>query len=290
MIPDEPDTDPCERASVRNSSVKTEEGQWLTTGQAAKYCSVKPDTVLKWIKRGRLTAERTPGGHYRIRPKDLEPLILTPRQVDAPPRTDRLPPQALRCWEYLGSGGSTSEECRECIVFRSRAAWCFQMVEVARETGHALIHCQESCDECAYFRRVKGLATSVLVVTEDRALTGNLRAEENEAVHVRFAANGYEASAVIQELRPAFVVVDHALIRSGEAKLLDRLEEDPRIPGVRAILAVDKGKAGRARAAVERSVVVGVVEKPFGLEEVASVIDAFPVEAGAPDESASMED
>ena len=91
MIPDEPDTDPCERASVRNSSVKTEEGQWLTTGQAAKYCSVKPDTVLKWIKRGRLTAERTPGGHYRIRPKDLEPLILTPRQVDAPPRTDRLP-------------------------------------------------------------------------------------------------------------------------------------------------------------------------------------------------------
>ena len=39
---------------------------FLTTGQAAKKLSVTPDTVLKWIKSGKLDAMKTPGGHNRI--------------------------------------------------------------------------------------------------------------------------------------------------------------------------------------------------------------------------------
>ncbi len=38
----------------------------LTTGQAAKLCEVTPDTVLKWIRKGRLRGGRTAGGHFRI--------------------------------------------------------------------------------------------------------------------------------------------------------------------------------------------------------------------------------
>ena len=38
----------------------------LSTGEVARLCSVNPDTVLKWIKKGQLAATRTAGGHYRI--------------------------------------------------------------------------------------------------------------------------------------------------------------------------------------------------------------------------------
>ena len=38
----------------------------ISTGKAAKMLSVTPDAVLKWIKKGKIPARRTPGGHYRI--------------------------------------------------------------------------------------------------------------------------------------------------------------------------------------------------------------------------------
>lgn len=38
----------------------------LTTGQAARYCSVSQVTIINWIKKGQLKAYATPGGHHRI--------------------------------------------------------------------------------------------------------------------------------------------------------------------------------------------------------------------------------
>lgn len=38
----------------------------LTTGQAARYCHVSQTTILNWIKKGKIEAYSTPGGHYRI--------------------------------------------------------------------------------------------------------------------------------------------------------------------------------------------------------------------------------
>jgi excisionase family DNA binding protein len=49
--------------------------EFITTGQAASLCSVTPDTVLKWIKAGKIPASRTPGGHYRISRSDVEQFI-----------------------------------------------------------------------------------------------------------------------------------------------------------------------------------------------------------------------
>ena len=46
----------------------------LSTGQAAKLLSVSPDTVLKWVKKGRVFAQKTPGGHHRLRLEDVERL------------------------------------------------------------------------------------------------------------------------------------------------------------------------------------------------------------------------
>jgi len=34
----------------------------VSTGQAAKLCSVTPDTILKWIKNNKIEAVQTAGG------------------------------------------------------------------------------------------------------------------------------------------------------------------------------------------------------------------------------------
>jgi len=39
---------------------------YLTTGEAAKRCGVKLNTIKNWIRSGEITAIQTPGGHWRI--------------------------------------------------------------------------------------------------------------------------------------------------------------------------------------------------------------------------------
>jgi len=39
---------------------------YLTTGEAAKICGVKLNTIKNWIRNGDLSAIQTPGGHWRI--------------------------------------------------------------------------------------------------------------------------------------------------------------------------------------------------------------------------------
>ena len=45
--------------------------QYIATGAVAKHCGVSKVTVLRWIKKGYLTAFRLPGGHYRIHRDEL---------------------------------------------------------------------------------------------------------------------------------------------------------------------------------------------------------------------------
>ncbi|MEW5763897.1 MAG: helix-turn-helix domain-containing protein [Acidobacteriota bacterium] len=47
----------------------------LTTWQAARYCNVSPYTVRNWIRTGELEAFKTPGGHHRIRRRDLDSFL-----------------------------------------------------------------------------------------------------------------------------------------------------------------------------------------------------------------------
>jgi excisionase family DNA binding protein len=47
------------------------EKRFLTTGEIARYCAVSHLTVTNWIRAGKLSASRTPGGHNRIRREDL---------------------------------------------------------------------------------------------------------------------------------------------------------------------------------------------------------------------------
>ena len=263
---------------------KKKDASLLTTGQAARLCEVTPDTILKWITKGRLHGVRTAGGHYRIHLGDLQPCI-PPGGLDK--MSAEMPvglPQNLRCWEYLSDRDAVRDDCKQCVVYQVRAAGCFLMAGLEPEIGHAKRFCQTSCQDCVYYRRVTGRAAGVLVVTSDKGMTECLAREQNESIAVRFARNAYEASAVVQEFRPAFAVVDKGLLTTGQSDLLDWLAGDPRVPGLRIILAIPPGRAGRSRHRAKHNLIVGVVEKPFTLRQIAAVISRFPVDFLPPEE------
>lgn len=45
---------------------------YITTGQAARHCQVSLPALKRWIRDGRLTAFKTPGGHARIEVKEFQ--------------------------------------------------------------------------------------------------------------------------------------------------------------------------------------------------------------------------
>ena len=53
----------------------TNEPDWLTLGQAAKYLGVAQSTIRKWSDLGRVPAFYTPGGHRRYRRSDLDSFL-----------------------------------------------------------------------------------------------------------------------------------------------------------------------------------------------------------------------
>ena len=79
---------------------------------------VTPDTVLKWIKKGRLAATRTAGGHYRVALPDLEPFMAgfgqkarsrPSLEMTFPPIPSqdgtKEDPEEVPCWEFLSDEG-----------------------------------------------------------------------------------------------------------------------------------------------------------------------------------------
>lgn len=47
----------------------------LTTGKMAAHCQVSAETVINWIKSGKLSAFTTPGGHRRVHIADFQSFL-----------------------------------------------------------------------------------------------------------------------------------------------------------------------------------------------------------------------
>ena len=60
----------------------------LTTGQAARHCQVSIPALQRWIRDGRLTASKTPGGHCRIELEEVQRFL---RQYGMPPYATSMP-------------------------------------------------------------------------------------------------------------------------------------------------------------------------------------------------------
>jgi excisionase family DNA binding protein len=76
-----------EREERTRTPVPTNESDWLTLGQAAKYLGMAQSTIRKWSDNGRLPAFYTPGGHRRYRRSDLDQFLerggtFSPRRAE----------------------------------------------------------------------------------------------------------------------------------------------------------------------------------------------------------------
>lgn len=270
--------------------MSAEKAGLLTTGQAAKLCAVTPDTVLKWIKKGRLEATRTAGGHYRVALPDLEPFLagFGQRAVPAISETTfpsvrsqdgtKEEPEEVPCWEFLSDNGETREACRQCVVYRVKATRCFLMAGLDSDVGHAHQFCEGSCEECVYYRRVQGLGTQVLFISADEELVYRIEWSEDESITMRFARNGYEASALIQEFRPEVAIIDLEGLPDQGFGLLDSIAADPRVPHIRVILVVPPEIMGRVLQRPRHRLVVSMLEKPHVCEHIEEAVRGSLVE------------
>jgi excisionase family DNA binding protein len=256
----------------------------LTTGQAAKLCAVTPDTVLKWIKKGRLPATRTAGGHYRVALPDLEPFMagfgqkasFSEKATDFPtfPSHDGTKDESeeVPCWDFLSEGGEVREACRQCVVYRVKATRCFLMAGLETDVGHAHEFCEGSCEDCVYFRRIQGMSTQVLFISSDEELVNRIEWAGDDSVSLRFARNGYEASALIQDFRPEIAIIDMEGLPDQGFGLLDSIAADPRIPHIRVILAVPPDSMGRMLQRPRHRLVVSMLEKPQVCDRIEEVV------------------
>ena len=218
----------------------------LTTGEVAKLCGVTPDAVLKWIKKGKLPATRTVGGHYRVSRDACVALGLAksngeelPDAVGGHPAGSRIP---QRCWEYFGLQGTPPETCTNCLVYQSQAQYCYRLAELCELAGQGHAFCATDCQECPFYRACQGMATTVLVITRDGSLRRGLeKGYDPEKISLHFARSGYESSRVIGKVRPAVVVLDSELPEVREGTLPESIAHDDRIPGAKIFVASRAG-------------------------------------------------
>ena len=275
--------------------MSAEKPDLMTTGQAAKLCAVTPDTVLKWIKKGKLAASRTAGGHFRVALPDLRPFLaefgqkgtgvgqwVQTHQPDLTNHGKREPDGEIPCWEFLSKDGETRDSCRHCVVYRVQATRCFLMAGLESDVGHSKQFCEGSCEDCAYFQRLQGGSAPVLFVTADRELEDQIECFEEGSVILRFARNGYEASSLIQDFRPEVLIIDMEGVPGQGLDLLDSIAADPRLPHVRVILVAPAGQMERMLQRPRHRLVVSILEKPQVCGHLADIVDGSLVQLKAP--------
>jgi excisionase family DNA binding protein len=128
---------------------------YFTTNDIAQMCNVTRQTVINWIKTGKLKANLTPGGHRRVLRDDLlsffqENGMEVSVIQDYEEKYRRKVPY---CWEYFATGFASRaslHECDRCPVRLSHAKRCYTLAQLMRQRGD---FCHTDCDNCGFFQR-----------------------------------------------------------------------------------------------------------------------------------------
>jgi excisionase family DNA binding protein len=236
-----------------------------TTSQVAKLLSVSSDTVLKWVKAGKISSYRTPGGHCRIPAEAVAALLPAGEQpvnwCVAAPRENPF----LHCWDYYSGPEGVGPECQNCIAYRSGARRCYEMREIPEEFGPLKLFCQTDCTDCDFYRLTHSQGLSILMISRNRRWLRSLsEAAETAVLNLAVATCEYESGATIARFRPDFVVVDLALGTRRARNICRHVQTDARIPFTRIILT-----SGEARWAEDcHQDFFGWIRKPFDLDQL----------------------
>jgi excisionase family DNA binding protein len=243
--------------------------EFLTTTQAAELLSVSPDTVLKWVKAGKIESTRTLGGHFRIPRSALESLgaeIVTPT-VNG--KNGLFPIAYQYCWEYLARGGDIKQDCLECITYRSRTRRCYELRDLPEGLGCLRVYCKSTCDECDYYKMVNEQDLNVIMLSESGRLVKGWHGDEDAyGLRIQIAENEYECANLIQDFRPDFIVVDCALGKKRTVSVCRNIFNDPRIPVPRIILA---SKTKQLKKYCDKEI-CGWITRPFTVRQLKECI------------------
>lgn len=247
--------------------------EFLTTSQAAKLLSVSSDTVLKWVKAGKIKSNRTLGGHFRIPTSEIKIFNgVTNEDLDKN-QNNQLHVPYQYCWEYLAAGGSIKSECRDCITFRSRASRCYELKDVPGGMGCLNLLCDTDCSSCEYFKVVNGQKLNVLIIGENKKIVQDLDTLDKTSVfQIRFSEDEYSTAAAIQEYRPDYIIVDCSIGKKRTGFICNNLFNDIRIPVVRIILS---SKSKNIKNYCDREV-FGWIRKPFNIKQLNECIRGVP--------------
>jgi excisionase family DNA binding protein len=131
------------------------EKYYFTTNDIAQMCNVTRQTVINWIKTGKLKANLTPGGHRRVLRDDLVSFFEKNRleisiiQDYEEKHRKRTP----YCWEYFSMGfvtGASLHECDRCPVKRARAQRCYELADLFPKEAD---FCHTDCGNCGFYKR-----------------------------------------------------------------------------------------------------------------------------------------
>lgn len=254
---------------------KHRETTYLTTSQAARLLSVSPDTVLKWVKAGKVKSYRTLGGHFRIPTSEIN--VPPPEPGWSSDEISQRPVHQY-CWEFLSGGGEIKAECKECITYRSGAQRCYELKDLPGGMGCLNLLCDTECTNCEYYKVVVRQGLNILVISKDKKLVRNYKPGNGvKELRLKFSTNEYETATLIHRFRPDYVVVDCAFGRNRTAHICEHLFSDIRIPIVRIILS---SKNRQIRDYCDREV-FGWIRKPFSIEQLRECVRGVPASIGA---------
>lgn len=209
--------------------------EFLTTGQAARLCSVTPDAVLKWIKAGRISARRTGGGHFRIPASQLVNILGHSVDLSAARYSDR---RLQFCWEYHADNHGLADQCRHCLIYRSRAGRCYELARLPDMEGRLKLFCSAACEQCDYYAAVKGARLNVLVASDQPDVTGALIAGSGPVgFNLRTADCEYNLAVMVGTFFPDFVVIDCSMGIARARQTAKHILGDFRAPFTRVVMA-----------------------------------------------------
>jgi excisionase family DNA binding protein len=238
---------------------------FLSTGQAAELCSVTPDTVLKWIQAGKVPASRTPGGHHRIPYDAILKFINSEKSSIRSEHNDLF----QYCWEYNSKNGKVPDDCLKCVVYRSRTRRCYEMSDLPDEAGHVRLFCQNSCEDCEYYKMVREQNLNVLVVTDQNKLKSRIDREAKDVdFNIQITDCEYRCSMMVEKFRPDYIAIDCAIGTERSREFAQHLCEDPRLPFVRIILAGSEDELPKECD----KLVFAFIRRPFSAEILADII------------------
>ncbi len=227
--------------------MKKMEDDTVSTGEAARLCSVKRDTILKWIKRKKIPSIRTAGGHFRIQGKHLTSYITKKedsevRSKDLVTTNSNLFESKIPCWEFNSINGKIIEGCKKCIVWKAKILKCYFIADKGDAIGHARLFCKNDCQKCNYYYYAVDSLKRVLIISEEITEAITKPSFGDNAIEIQITHSPYKASSLIESFRPNFIILDKSLTNCNTDEVFKEISNDPRAYHSSIILGIHREK------------------------------------------------